>query len=246
MKIDIEIVMNLSSANREFGLEVSFSSNNNVTVLFGPSGSGKSLTLEAIAGIRTPLAGRIQVENRLLFDSKRRVNVPARERNVGYLFQEYALFPHLTVRENMGFGLKRGWLGKLGEEEKERVRELIEIFELDPVAESLPRNISGGQRQRTALARALAARPDLLLLDEPFAALDPLLRAKMRAELLKVQTRFRIPVILITHDPADVDALAETLVVLESGHVREVWPFKKRLAEKRPKELLIPQFQMGD
>jgi molybdate transport system ATP-binding protein len=243
MSIEIDILMNLTARRGSFALEVSFFSQADMTVLFGPSGAGKSLTLQAIAGVRTPRAGRIRAGGRLLFDSEQKINVPARERNVGYLFQDYALFPHLTVRENIGFGLRRGWMGRLGRDERERVNELMEIFELVAWAEGLPRDLSGGQRQRTALARALVRRPDLLLLDEPFSALDPLLRAKMRSELLKVRSRFKIPVILITHDPADVDVLADTLVLLEAGHVRDVRSFLRREGEVQPAVSLFPGVQ---
>ncbi len=233
MKIEVEIRMRLSSRSRSFELAVSFSSQDDVTVLSGPSGAGKSMTLRAIAGLISPDAGKIRMGGRLLFDSKQGVNLPARKRNVGYLFQDYALFPHLTVRENIGFGLRHGWLGRLRDKDKKSVEELLDVFELGMESESLPCDLSGGQRQRTALARALIRRPDLLLLDEPFSALDPLLRAKMRSELLKIRSHFRLPVILVTHDSADVDALADTLVLLDKGHVRAVHPLHRSEVRKR-------------
>ena len=146
-------------------------------------------------------------------------------RDVGYVFQDYALFPHLTVAQNVAFGLKQGWPWYLPRGERLRLEEVLDIFELTPLRHSLPRDLSGGQRQRVALARALIRRPSLLLLDEPFSALDALLRAKMRRELLKVQARFKVPVILITHDPEDVAALAETVVVYDTGCIRQVLTF---------------------
>jgi molybdate transport system ATP-binding protein len=148
--------------------------------------------------------------------------VPARHRDVGYVYQDYALFPHLTVARNVSFGLKRGWPWYLPKGERLRLEEVLELFELTALQDSLPRDLSGGQRQRVALARALIRRPSLLLLDEPFSSLDTLLRAKMRQELLKIKERFAIPVMLITHDPEDVAALAGTLVVYEPGRVRQV------------------------
>ena len=225
MNILVDIKKRLWSGRRVFSLEVSFASDQDVVVLFGPSGAGKSLTLQAIAGLITPDAGRIVVGERVLFDAERRIRVPARHRDVGYVFQDYALFPHLTVARNVAFGLKRGWPWYLPRGERLRLEEVLDIFELTPLRHSLPRDLSGGQRQRVALARALIRRPSLLLLDEPFSALDALLRAKMRRELLKVQARFKVPVILITHDPEDVAALAETVVVYDTGRIRQVLPF---------------------
>jgi molybdate transport system ATP-binding protein len=203
---------------------VAFASDQDIVVLFGPSGAGKSLTLQAIAGLISPDAGRIVAGERVLFDAERHIRVPARRRDVGYVFQDYALFPHLTVAQNVAFGLKRAWPWYLPRSERLRLEEVLDIFELTPLRNSPPRDLSGGQRQRVALARALIRRPSLLLLDEPFSALDALLRAKMRRELLKVQAHFKVPVILITHDPEDVAALAETVVVYDTGRIRQVLP----------------------
>ncbi len=222
MKILVDIKKRLRSGRRVFHLEVAFASDKDLVVLFGPSGAGKSLTLQTIAGLITPDAGRIVVGERIFFDSRRKITVPSRHRNLGYVFQDYALFPHLTVERNVSFGLTRGWSGCLPLAERLRLEEVLEIFELTAVQDCLPRDLSGGQRQRVALARALNRRPSLLLLDEPFSSLDTLLRDKMRQELLKVQERFAIPVILITHDPEDVAALAKTVVVYENGRVSKI------------------------
>jgi len=222
MQILVDIKKRLWSGRRVFHLEVAFATDKDFVVLFGPSGAGKSLTLQTIAGLTTPDAGRIAVGERILFDSQQKIRVPARSRNVGYVFQDYALFPHLTVAQNVSFGLKHGWPWYLPQGERLRLEEVLEIFELAPCKACLPRDLSGGQRQRVALARALIRRPSLLLLDEPFSSLDALLRAKMRQELLKIKERFAIPVILITHDPEDVAALAETVVVYEHGRVRKI------------------------
>lgn len=222
MKILVDIKKHLWSGRRVFRLEVSFASDQNIVALFGPSGAGKSLTLQAIAGLTTPDTGRIVVENRVLFDTSRKIKIPARDRDIGYVFQDYALFPHLTVAHNVAFGLRRGWPWYLPRGDRLRLEEVLEIFELSSLRESLPRDLSGGQRQRVALARALIRRPSLLLLDEPFSALDALLRARMREELLRVQERFSLPVILITHDPEDVAALAQTVVVYDAGKIRQV------------------------
>ena len=221
MLIRVEVQKRLASQGRVFALEVDFAAESERLVLFGPSGSGKTLTLQILAGVVTPDAGRIIVGDRVLFDKEKNVNVPARHRAIGYVPQDYALFPHLSVSDNVGFGLPSRWPWGPGPEDRCRVAKFLEIFEITNLQHSLPRDLSGGQRQRVALARALIRRPSLLLLDEPFSALDAPLRAKMRQELLRLRQRFTIPVILITHDPEDVAALAETVVVYENGKVIE-------------------------
>jgi molybdate transport system ATP-binding protein len=226
MKVLVDIKKHLGSGRRVFSLEVSFASDKDVVVLFGPSGAGKSLTLQAIAGLTTPDAGQIVVGGRVLFDASRNLTIPARHRDIGYVFQDYALFSHLTVAQNVAFGLKRAWPWHLPHPDRLRLEEVLEIFELGPMRDSLPRDLSGGQRQRVAVDRALIRRPSLLLLDEPFSALDALLRGRMRQELLRMQERFNLPVILITHDPEDVADLAQTVVVYEAGRISRIVPAK--------------------
>jgi molybdate transport system ATP-binding protein len=231
MKVLVDIKKRLSSRRRAFSLEVCFSSDEDFVVLFGPSGAGKSLTLQAIAGLVTPDWGRIAVGDRVLLDTEKKLNVPIRFRDIGYVPQDYALFPHLTVTENVGFGLKKPWQWRLAPKDRRRVEEVLETFELRELGGSLPRELSGGQRQRVALARALIRHPRLLLLDEPFAALDTTLRARMRRELLQVQAHYQIPVIVITHDPEDVAVLSQTLVVYETGRTIQILPSTHSIGE---------------
>jgi molybdate transport system ATP-binding protein len=225
MKIAVDFELTLHSGKHRFKLRISFSSEDDRMVMFGPSGSGKSVTIQAIAGLLTPDRGRIALGDRVLFDSETGINLPSRQRQVGYLFQDYALFPHMTVEENIGFPLKRLW--RLPLPAKRQVEELMALFELEPLAKSLPQDLSGGQRQRAALARALIRRPQVLLLDEPFSALDIWLRTKMRQELADIQSRFQIPLIIITHDLEDVRMFAETLVVYGMGRISRVIPCKE-------------------
>jgi molybdate transport system ATP-binding protein len=222
MKILVNIKKQLGAGRRVFDLAVSFASDQDFVVLFGPSGAGKSLTLQAIAGLMTPNEGRIVIGERVLFDSARQIMIPARHRDIGYVFQDYALFPHLTVAKNVAFGFNRTWPWHLADPDRRHLEEVLDALELAPLRDSLPRDLSGGQRQRVALARALIRRPKLLLLDEPFSALDTPLRVRTRQELLRLQERFQLPVILITHDPEDVAALAQTVVVYDHGRVRQV------------------------
>ncbi len=219
MKLNVDIRKTLHARGREFRLEAQFSAQNDRIVVFGPSGAGKSVTIQCIAGLITPDDGLIQIGERVLFDSSAGINVPTQRRGVGFVFQDYALFPHLSVADNVGFGLRSGVVGRMDASLRKKVREYLALFELDALASNHPRQLSGGQRQRVALARALIRHPQLLLLDEPLSALDPMLRERMRRELRAIQTRFEVPMIVITHDPIDAEALAKTLVVFDHGRV---------------------------
>ena len=226
MKIRVDIHKRLRSEEREFHLQAVFDAEHDRVVVFGPSGSGKSVTLQCIAGLITPDAGRIQIGERVLFDSTAKVNLAPRARKVGFVYQDYALFPHLTVEQNIGFSLLQNFHGRLDAVARERVRLFLGLFELDGLARNRPTELSGGQRQRVALARALIGQPDVLLLDEPLSALDPILRERVRGELLSVQSRFKVPMIIITHDPADAEALAENVVVFDHGRVAQTFNLK--------------------
>lgn len=226
--IRIDIKKTLCADRRRFDLHIRFSCEDSWLALFGPSGAGKTLTLRALAGLLTPDSGTIEVDGQCWFDSQEKINVPTVKRRIGYLFQDYALFPHLTVAANVAFGLKPNGIGRLKRAERKQVEETLDIFEIGPLANCYPRALSGGQRQRTALARALIGRPSLLLLDEPFAALDPLLRRRMRCELKRVRTLFDIPVVMITHDPEDLKVLAQTVITIDDGRVTsEIGDYQK-------------------
>ncbi|MEP6940629.1 MAG: ATP-binding cassette domain-containing protein [Rudaea sp.] len=222
MRIDVDIGKALRAGERRFDLAVKFTSEADVTVLFGPSGAGKTQTLLAIAGLSRPDRGVIRIDERTLFDETRRIDVAARRRRIGFVFQDYALFPHLSVLHNVAFARAGAWpwprLSRIAHAPAD-VREIIDAFALGAFLKNHPQQLSGGQRQRVALARALAARPGLLLLDEPFAALDAPLRARLRDELLAVRARFGVPMVVITHDPEDVGALGGRMIRFDEGVV---------------------------
>jgi len=217
--VRVDVHKTLRARDRAFHLDTAFETDSDRIVVFGPSGSGKTALIQCIAGLMTPDEGVVRVGGRTLFDSGAGIDLPPQERRVGYLFQDYALFPHLTVEENVGFALRPGLSGRLGEAERKRVRDALAAFDLESHARSLPRQISGGQRQRVALARALIVKPEILLLDEPLSALDSPLRERVRGELLAIQQRFAVPMIVITHDPADAAVLGRMVVVQREGKV---------------------------
>lgn len=219
--LEIDIRKTLRSGARRFDLDVQLRSTSRRIVIFGPSGAGKSLTLKAVAGLLKPDSGCIRLGDVTLFDSRRRINLTPQARQVGYLFQDYALFPHLTVRQNIASALVHGWRNPSRDFRDERIDYWLAAFHLEALAHQYPGELSGGQRQRTALARALVAHPRALLLDEPFAALDPVLRKRMRAELNELQQRLDVPMVLITHDPDDVAAFGEHVIRLSGGRVDE-------------------------
>jgi molybdate transport system ATP-binding protein len=216
---DVELHRALVHERTRFDLEVRFASDAERLVLHGASGAGKTQTLKMIAGIARPDRGRVVVADRALYDSASRISLSAQERRLGYVFQDYALFPHLTVRQNIAFGLRRGWLNPARSFADAAVERWIATFHLGAVAGHYPHQLSGGQRQRTALARALVNGPDALLLDEPFAALDKALARRLRGELKELQEQLRVPMLLITHDDDDLRDLAHGVVELQGGRV---------------------------
>ena len=216
---EVDIDKTVRSVQRSFELRVRFTTQAQRSVIYGPSGAGKSLTLQALAGLMKPDRGRIAFGTELLFDSAAGIDIPARHRGFGYLFQDYALFPRLNVRQNIAFGLSAGLLNPSAQVGGEAVERWLRAFELLDVAAQRPAELSGGQRQRTALARVLVNSPRALLLDEPFSALDPALRERMRTELDDLLQRIDIPVLMITHDPDDLEWFGEQALHLRDGMI---------------------------
>ena len=198
----------------EFDLDVSFQVDDNILGFMGASGSGKSMTLKCIAGIETPDQGRIVLNGRVLFDSEKKINVPIQKRNVGYMFQSYALFPNMNVYENISVGLRARKVKDV-DIVVQKVMQQFRIFEL---ASRYPKQLSGGQRQRVALARLIAYEPDLLLLDEPFSALDEDLKEDLLWEL-KSELQISKPVIFVSHNKEEVNELCDLKYKIKQGEI---------------------------
>lgn len=191
---------------KNYSLDVSFKVHNEIVVLFGPSGAGKTTILNAIAGISNPDKGLIQLNDRVLFQTKRRA-VPIQKRQIGYLFQDYSLFPHMTVEKNIQYGSKEEGL----------VYQLADVVGILHLLASYPHQISGGEKQRVALVRALATKPECLLLDEPFSALDEKTRVECQDELLRLHQTWKIPVIMVTHQKEEAEKLGDRILYMEEG-----------------------------
>ncbi len=208
----------------DFHLELQLTIGAELIVLFGRSGSGKSLTLRTVAGLFRPAFGRVVLNGRVLFDSQSGVNLPPQARRVGYVPQGYALFPHLTVFENVAYGLR----GPSAEIHR-RVMEWLDRVGLADLAGRRPHQLSGGQQQRVALARALAIQPDVLLLDEPLSALDAPTRSELQTLIRNLQRQLNIPILFVTHNLAEAVLLADRIAVLERGRLLQVGPPKEVL-----------------
>lgn len=209
----MDLVVDIKKKYKDFNLEIKFESGQDTLGILGSSGSGKSMTLRAIAGIVTPDQGRIILNGRTLFDSDKGINLAVQERRVGLLFQNYALFPNLTVRENIEFGIR-----KLPEAQRmQRVEDKLTAMQIEHLQDKYPYQLSGGEQQRTALARTLVTEPECLLLDEPFSALDNHIRARLEKELLDIFSGFDGVKLFVTHNLEECYRVSKNIMVIDRG-----------------------------
>ncbi len=223
---------------RDFTVQVSLTIPGGILVLLGPSGHGKTTLLNFIAGVMHPDQGRVQVGDRVFFDSRQGVNVSMEDRNVGYVFQDYALFPHLTVFDNVAFGLRAR--GSERSQIHARVMAELERLGIAHLRHERPARLSAGQRQRVALGRTLITQPDVLLLDEPLSALDMQLRARIRGELKSLLRQLSIPTVIVTHDPLDAIGLGDEIAVIEQGRIIQRGSYEALLS--RPSSRFVAEF----
>ena len=233
------LIVDIEKKLGSFSMKVNMHAGNETTALLGASGSGKSMTLKCVAGIEKPDRGYIELDGTVLYDSEKKICLPPQKRRVGYLFQQYALFPNMTVRQNIACGIRektknrsrggRNGYDLSGKQEagvtidsEERVAEIIRTMNLEGLEEKLPSQISGGEQQRTALARILVNDPEVLLLDEPFSALDTHLRFRLERELRDIMHRFGKPVLLVSHDRDEVYRLADRIAIIKAGTVEAI------------------------
>jgi molybdate transport system ATP-binding protein len=216
-----------------FSLDAEWIIGNELAVLFGCSGAGKSLTLQMIAGLLSPDHGFIQLDESTFFDSSSGRNLPPQERSCGYVFQDLALFPHMTIRENILYGAH----GLSKAEREQQAREMIQKFKIAGLENKYPSEISGGQKQRVALARALIRKPDALLLDEPFSALDNPLRAEMQYFLKEIRREFPIPTVFVTHDVLEAYSMADKIIIYANGRVAQSGTPKEVFTNPASKEV---------
>jgi molybdate transport system ATP-binding protein len=198
-----------------FSLDIKFNTKDNIIGLLGASGSGKSMTLRCIAGLENPDSGKILLNGKVLYDSEKKINVSLRRRKVGFIFQNYALFPNMTVNENISFALE----GMSRDEKSRVVREKINMMHLDGLENRFPSQLSGGQQQRVAIARALAVKPEVLLLDEPFSALDSHLRSKMEEQLIYILSSYSGVTVFVSHNRDEVYRICKSIAIINKGRV---------------------------
>lgn len=211
------LTVTITKKLKNFSIDMQLNVTNEIVVLFGPSGSGKTTLLNCIAGLVHPDTGTIKLNRRMLYQENKK-NSPVQKRNIGYLFQDYALFPHMTVEKNIYYGMKDAAL----------VEKLVDIIGVRPLMKSYPKHISGGEKQRVALIRALAMKPDALLLDEPFSSLDEKTRIECQDELIRLHDSWKIPIILVTHNLDEAKKVGDRIVSIEKGRQSEEtsFPFK--------------------
>ncbi|ELY6799755.1 sulfate/molybdate ABC transporter ATP-binding protein [Campylobacter jejuni] len=208
IKIDIKLPINTAKGKKQLELNTYLKANE-ITAIFGESGAGKTTLLKIIAGLIKPEFGRIEVGDELWFDTQKNVNLAIQKRKIGFVFQDYALFPNMSVKENISYAATS----------KQKVEELLSLMNLENLAKIYPKNLSGGQAQRVALARALAREPQILLLDEPLSALDFKMRSFLQDELVKILQHFKITTLLVSHDLAEIYKLSHRILELSDGKI---------------------------
>lgn len=212
------LVVSIEKILKEFTLKAQLKADAECLGLMGPSGSGKSMTLKCIAGIETPDKGKIILDGKVLFDSDKNINLTPQERKIGYLFQGYALFPNMTVEENIHTGLKARKMSK--QEIENRTMEMLKRFHIEELQNRYPRQLSGGQKQRAALARLMAYEPEVILLDEPFSSLDEDLREELQHEIRNMLADFHRPSILVSHNSKEINNLCNKKYQIIRGQIQ--------------------------
>ncbi|EAI0372780.1 sulfate/molybdate ABC transporter ATP-binding protein, partial [Campylobacter jejuni] len=208
IKIDIKLPINTAKGKKQLELNTCLKANE-ITAIFGESGVGKTTLLKIIAGLIKPEFGRIEVGDELWLDTQKNINLAIQKRKIGFVFQDYALFPNMSVKENISYAATS----------KQKVEELLSLMNLENLAKIYPKNLSGGQAQRVALARALAREPQILLLDEPLSALDFKMRSFLQDELVKILQHFKITTLLVSHDLAEIYKLSHRILELSDGKI---------------------------
>jgi len=203
------IKMDIVKSLNNFDLKCKLNLGNEVVALQGSSGSGKTTILDCIAGIKNPNKGIIKIDNKTVFSSSKNINLPIKDRHIGYLFQNYALFPHMTVEENILFGVKNYDISY--------IKYITETFKIEHLKDRKPNQISGGEKQRVALARALAIKPNVLMLDEPFSSLDKDTKEVVYKEFMEYKNKFKISIILVTHNSYEAELLADRSIIIHEG-----------------------------
>lgn len=215
MKVQVKIKKRLRNSRNEFALDIAFDIEDGITVLEGESGAGKTTTLRLIAGVLPPDEGLIKVGSHTYFDSVNNIDLPIQKRRVGFVFQNYSLFPHLNAEQNIAFGIKTGTKS----DRSQKACDLLTVFRIEHIRGQLPRDLSGGEQQRVALARALASDPAIILLDEPLSAVDVKTRAILLDEIEDAQRRSEIPFIYVTHNQSEADRLGKQRLRIEAGRL---------------------------
>lgn len=216
---DVSVKKTYQSRHRQFEINIHLQSDAKRLVLFGPSGAGKTQLLKMLCGLTHPDSGHIRFSSKDMFNHASGVRKTPQERRLAYVFQEYALFPHLNVVQNIGFSLSKHWLNPAKHIHSPEIEKWLDKFDLKSLAYQYPHQLSGGQSQRVALARALVMSPEALLLDEPFSALDESLRQALRDELSDLQSQLSVPMVLISHNPEDVLKFGDDIVTLSHGKI---------------------------